>query len=96
MKHKYLKNVSTLKIDSEKCIGCGMCENVCPHDVFRIVSRKAEIINLDSCMECGACEKNCPTSALSVKAGVGCAYAIVVGWMTGSEPNCGGSAGGCC
>ncbi|WP_291634846.1 4Fe-4S binding protein, partial [Clostridium sp.] len=28
MKHKYLKNVVTLKLIQEKCIGCGMCLSV--------------------------------------------------------------------
>ncbi|MEL7654432.1 MAG: 4Fe-4S dicluster domain-containing protein, partial [Bacillota bacterium] len=60
MNHKYLKNVATLKLESEKCTGCGMCANVCPHGVFAMEMKKAKIVDLDSCMECGACEKNCP------------------------------------
>jgi len=52
----------------------------------------------DACMECGACARNCPTGALSVKAGVGCAAAIIVGALRGTEPTCGcgseGQAGG--
>ena len=26
----YLKNVVTLQLDEEKCVGCGACERVCP------------------------------------------------------------------
>lgn len=98
MKHKYLKNVVTLKLDSEKCKGCGMCANVCPHGVFVINSEKALITDRDACMECGACEKNCPFAAIEVKSGVGCATAVMNGLLTGSEPGCGcsGSSGGCC
>ncbi len=99
MKQKYLKNVSTLKLNPENCIGCGMCANVCPHEVFLINSESstADIIDKDRCMECGACAQNCPVAAIEVKQGVGCAYAIIVGKLTGSEPNCGCSDDkGCC
>lgn len=73
----YLKNVVTLTLDPEKCIGCGMCAEVCPHGVFAVNSRKAEIVRRDSCMECGACQMNCPPAAISVDAGVGCAVAVI-------------------
>ena len=98
MKHKYLRNVVTLKLNEEKCTGCGMCINVCPHEVFLIKGGKAQIVDEDSCMECGACAKNCLFSAISVKSGVGCASAIIVGKLTGTEPNCGCSDNdnGCC
>lgn len=98
MKHHYLKNVSTLKLSSDRCIGCGMCTQVCPHGVFSIEDRKASITDRDACMECGACVFNCPVFALQVQQGVGCAAAIIQGFLTGTEPNCGGSDGGsgCC
>lgn len=73
----YLKDVVTLGLDAEKCSGCGMCGIVCPRGVFEIRGRKATIIDRDSCMECGACALNCPAKALSVKAGVGCATAVI-------------------
>ncbi len=86
---KYLPNVVTLKLDLEKCNGCRMCVKVCPHAVFVVENRKAIITDIDSCMECGACAKNCPEDALYVKPGVGCAYGIIVGALTGTEPTCG-------
>jgi NAD-dependent dihydropyrimidine dehydrogenase PreA subunit len=88
LKNRYLKNVATLKLDTEKCVGCGMCVNVCPHAVFEIHEKKAKIMDLNSCMECGACLKNCAFSAISVSPGVGCASAIIKGLLTGSEPTC--------
>lgn len=66
-----MKNVATLKLDRDKCVGCGRCLDVCPHSVFRIESGKAEIADLDACMECGGCARNCPVNALEVKKGVG-------------------------
>ncbi|MHC1722225.1 MAG: mercury methylation ferredoxin HgcB [Aminipila sp.] len=97
MNHKYLKNVVTLKLDTEKCNGCSMCINVCPHEVYVMDSKKAKIVNNDSCMECGACEKNCPFEAIKVKTGVGCAAAVIKGLLSGTEPSCDCSGNnGCC
>ncbi len=92
MRQQYLKDVVTLDLDSERCTGCGRCVEVCPHAVFAIQTtngRKAEIRYRDSCMECGACAKNCPVQAVNVRAGVGCAWAIVRGRLSGKEPTCG-------
>lgn len=89
VEHKYLKNVVTLSLDVNQCIGCNMCINVCPHEVFTTSDKKVQIHNKDKCMECGACAKNCPVAAIDVKSGVGCAYAIIVGKITGREPDCG-------
>lgn len=97
MNHKYLKNVVTLKLDTEKCNGCRMCVNVCPHEVFEMDLEKAKITDMDYCMECGACEKNCPFEAIKVKTGVGCAAAVMKGILSGTEPSCDCSGNsGCC
>ena len=96
MTHKYLKNVATLSCDAGKCSGCGRCAEVCPHNVFEMDGRKAKIVEKDFCMECGACALNCPAGAIKVNAGVGCAVAILYGWLTGKEPACGCGDGGCC
>jgi NAD-dependent dihydropyrimidine dehydrogenase PreA subunit len=97
MKHKYLKNVSTLEYDAKNCGGCKKCTEVCPHGVFDIADKKAHIVDKDSCIECGACALNCPAEAINVNAGVGCAAAIIYGWFTGKEPTCCGfgESGGC-
>ena len=96
MKLKYLKNVVSLNYTSERCIGCGKCVEVCPHGVFDFDSGKALIADKDSCIECGACFMNCPPEAIEVDAGTGCAAAIIIGWLTGKEPSCGGDYDGCC
>jgi len=96
MKHRYLKNVATLKISAEKCITCEKCTEVCPHGVFQIQNGKALIINKNDCMECGACANNCPVGAISVDAGTGCALAVIMGWLTGKEPSCGCADSDCC
>jgi ferredoxin len=73
----YLRDVVTLALDQEKCVGCGICLIVCPHEVLSMNNGHARIKNRDLCMECGACSRNCPTEAVTVKAGVGCAAAVI-------------------
>lgn len=87
MNQQYIK-ASTLRLFQEKCVGCGMCEAVCPHEVFLVNNKKSEIINRDACMECGACMKNCPFKAIYVRAGVGCAAAVINGMLGGSGDCC--------
>jgi NAD-dependent dihydropyrimidine dehydrogenase PreA subunit len=102
----YLKDVVTLQLDENKCSGCGMCLDVCPHEVFKMNSKHVIIKNRDACMECGACSLNCPTGAIAVQSGVGCAAAVINSLLgkNGGECCCGpategtivNAKGGCC
>lgn len=78
---RYIEGVATLRLDPAKCVGCGMCETVCPHRVFLVREKKAAIGDRDACMECGACAQNCPANAIAVTPGVGCAAYIISTWM---------------
>ena len=84
----YLKDVVTLRLDREKCIGCGACLLVCPHAVLSLTNGKVEIGDRDACMECGACSRNCPVEALSVKTGVGCATAVINSMLGRKKASC--------
>jgi len=84
----YLRNVVTLKLDIEKCTGCGMCIEVCPHEVFKMNTRHVEIRHRDACMECGACSRNCPFDAIAVQAGVGCAAAVINAMLGRTDAAC--------
>lgn len=69
--------VNTLEYNAESCIGCEMCVDVCPHAVFAMHERMAQLVRPEACMECGACQRNCPVGAITVKAGVGCAAYMI-------------------
>lgn len=87
---RYINGVTTLKLDEAACIGCGMCQIVCPHGVFAVADRKAAVVDRDGCMECGACALNCPAEAIAVNPGVGCAAYIIKTWIKGkSDGSCG-------
>jgi ferredoxin len=91
---RYLDKVATLKLDTDKCIGCGACAQVCPHRILEVRDKKAAILDFDACMECGACWRNCPVEAITVTPGVGCASYLISVWlhkMTGKQVDT-----GCC
>ena len=78
---RYMEGVVTLQLEEAACVGCRMCQTVCPHEVFTMDRGKARILDRDACMECGACARNCPTDALSVTPGVGCANYVIQSWL---------------
>ncbi len=89
----YLKDVVTLKLAAEKCTGCGMCLEVCPHAVFQMNARHVDIRDRDACSECGACSRNCPFGAIAVDAGVGCAAAMINVLLGRTDRPCCGESG---
>jgi ferredoxin len=93
---RYLKNVTTLSLDADTCVGCGACTAVCPHGVLAMEEKAVRIVDKDGCIECGACAVNCPTEAISVTPGVGCAAYIISSWIHGPEGASCGGPGGCC
>lgn len=80
---RYLKETAILLLDEEKCIGCGNCQQVCPHRIFMVNNHKATVVDKNACMECGACAKNCPVDAIFVNPddGCGCAAYIINSWL---------------
>lgn len=94
---RYLKDVTTIRVDAGKCRGCGMCLSVCPRGVLATEGKTVVVRDRDACIECGACMRNCPFEAVHVEPGVGCAYAVFVGMLRGTAPTCGGEeTGDCC
>lgn len=54
-----------VRVDPEKCVGCGDCFKVCIYNGRKMKNNKAVIIQ-DNCMGCGRCERVCPNGAISI------------------------------
>jgi NAD-dependent dihydropyrimidine dehydrogenase PreA subunit len=53
-----------IKIDQERCNGCGECVISCLGDCIGIRGGKASILGYETCQECGACWYICPQDAI--------------------------------
>ncbi len=56
-----------LTVDSDKCIGCGVCEENCPFGAIRVVDGCAVVD--ESCTLCGTCVDGCEPEALHIEGG---------------------------
>jgi electron transfer flavoprotein alpha subunit len=56
-----------LIVDSDKCIGCGVCEANCPFGAISVVDGCAVVA--DTCTLCGTCVDECEPEALTIEGG---------------------------
>ena len=54
-----------IKIDEEKCNGCGACAAACHEGAIEMVNGKAKLTREDYCDGLGDCLPACPTNAIS-------------------------------
>ncbi len=54
-----------IKIDKNKCNGCGICSDACHEKAIEIINGKAHLIRDDYCDGLGDCLPACPTQAIS-------------------------------
>ncbi|MBC7104384.1 MAG: 4Fe-4S binding protein [Firmicutes bacterium] len=56
-----------IKIDEEKCDGCGLCLPACPEGALAVVDGKARLVKESYCDGLGACLGECPKGALTIE-----------------------------
>nr|MCR4929924.1 EFR1 family ferrodoxin [Lachnospiraceae bacterium] len=62
--HKTKNYTSKLKVDINKCVGCGKCEKICPMGNIKIENGKA--VSKDKCTMCYRCINLCPNQAITL------------------------------
>ncbi len=60
-----LRNI--VKIDEEKCDGCGQCVIACAEGAIKIVDGKAKLVSEVYCDGLGACIGHCPQDAITIE-----------------------------
>jgi ferredoxin len=63
------KEAAEIRIDSEKCNGCGLCVTVCKDFSLEIENKKVQLSNTSvfGCIACGHCMAICPTGAIKIE-----------------------------
>jgi NAD-dependent dihydropyrimidine dehydrogenase PreA subunit len=56
-----------IKIDQEKCDGCGQCVTACAEGAIQIINGKAQLVSEVYCDGLGACLGHCPQGAITIE-----------------------------
>ena len=64
-----------IKVNFERCKGCGLCTTACPKKIIEIQHEKhnskgyytAECTDEDKCISCAMCAVMCPDCAITVE-----------------------------
>ncbi len=55
-----------IRINEEKCTGCGLCAEACHEKAIEIVNGKARLVSEEYCDGLGACLPACPEGAIEI------------------------------
>jgi MinD superfamily P-loop ATPase len=62
-----MKRRQIVKIDEDKCTGCGLCVSPCAEGAIQIIDGKAKVIREELCDGAGFCLGVCPEGALNIE-----------------------------
>lgn len=60
------KQLRKPKINTEKCIACGLCHTYCPMEAIEAVGLYEYQVNQEKCIACLICYKNCDSKAIEL------------------------------
>ena len=81
-----------IKIDTEKCNGCGLCAKACHEGAIAMIGGKAALMRDDYCDGLGDCLPACPTGAISFEVREAEAYdQAAVERRMGKQSSCAGA-----
>ena len=77
LERKTLAKRHVLTLDEDRCVGCGICEAICPKESPKLsppVTRDGKLVQkprvdfeADKCVFCGECVDLCPTNAIRIE-----------------------------
>jgi MinD superfamily P-loop ATPase len=67
-RNKDLRQRMRLKIDTQKCVGCGICAEGCSLGLLAVKNSKTYV--KDGCTACGECVNLCICSAISIESDI--------------------------
>jgi 4Fe-4S ferredoxin len=77
LERKTLETRHVLVLDTDRCVGCGICEAICPKESpklsspmirnGRLLEKPSVDFDTDKCTFCGECVDLCPTNAIRIE-----------------------------
>ncbi|HCG76760.1 MAG: 4Fe-4S ferredoxin [bacterium (Candidatus Ratteibacteria) CG_4_10_14_3_um_filter_41_18] len=55
-----------VKLDVEKCVGCGICVDTCEKSVLEMADDVVKVAHPEKCDGCNSCVEACPNEALTL------------------------------